>query len=127
MLLNKQEIQAGGIILNAASNRYRHASYDLEIGQIIDIDGHVVDELVLEPQGMVRVISREKVKLPGNISGCAHVKTGLTDQGILATNVGIIDPDYKGYLSSTLINVGRNRFPLRNGDVFLRLVFHYLK
>ena len=127
MLLNKQEILARKLITDSAPNRFRNASYDLEIGRIIDVDGHILKEAVLEPQGMVRVISREKVKLPGDISGCAHVKTSLTDQGILATNIGIVDPDYKGFLSSTLINVGKTRHPLAVGDVFLRLVFHGVK
>jgi dUTPase len=127
MLLNKQEILARKLITDSAPNRFRNASYDLEIGRIIDVDGHILKEAVLEPQGMVRVISREKVKLPGDISGCAHVKTSLTDQGILATNIGIVDPDYKGFLSSTLINVGKTRHSLAVGDVFLRLVFHGVK
>jgi deoxycytidine triphosphate deaminase len=127
MLLNKDQIKNwknNSLVQGASNNRFRAASYDLEIGRIIDHKGKEVEQIDLEPQGMVRVISREKVKLPTDVGGYATVKTGLCDQGILAINIGIIDPGYEGLLSSTLINFGKSPNCLKVGDVFLRLSFH---
>jgi dUTPase len=124
MLLNRDQIKNYGLVQGASDRRFRGASYDVEIGRIINHKGDEVRQIDLEPQGMVRVISREKVKLPTGVGGYATIKTGLCDQGILAINIGIIDPGYEGLLSSTLINFGRNPNGLKVGDVFLRLTFH---
>jgi deoxycytidine triphosphate deaminase len=127
MLLNKDQIKNwnnSNLVQGASDKRFRAASYDLEIGRIIDHKGKEVDQIDIEAQGMVRVISRERVKLPQNVSGYATVKTSLCDEGILAINIGILDPGYDGLLSSTLINFGRSPYPLKIGDVFLRLTFH---
>ena len=127
MLLNKDQIKNwknNSLVQSASNNRFHAASYDLEIGRIIDHKGKEVERIDLEPQGMVRVISRERVKLPTDVGGYATIKTGLCDQGILAINIGIIDPGYEGLLSSTLINFGKIPHDLKLGDVFLRLTFH---
>jgi hypothetical protein len=78
----------------------------------------------LEPQGMVRVISQETVKLPADISGYALVKNGLSNLGILAINTGIIDPTWDGPVSSVLINFGKEPFLLKPGATFMRVTFH---
>ncbi|MGA7175673.1 MAG: hypothetical protein WBX13_08120 [Candidatus Acidiferrales bacterium] len=126
MLLNRDQIQAMGLVQNPTAKSYRPASYDLQVGKIIDKSGKVVDSIEIPPQGMVRVISRERVKLPVDVIGNATVRTGLCDDGILAINIGIIDPGYEGLISSTLINFGRTEFPIKDGEVFLRLTFHQI-
>jgi dUTPase len=77
----------------------------------------------LPPQGIVLVISQEAVIIPKNIAGFAMVKTGLCNDGVLAINIGILDPNYSGPISSFLINFGKNKYALREGSVFLRLTF----
>jgi len=124
VLLNKNQIRAKGLIKGASDEHFRHASYDLRIGRIINHGGQEISETSVEPQGMVRVISSERVNLSPQVQGYAMVKTGLCDEGILAINIGIIDPGYSGFLSTTLINFGRSPYPLRVGDSFLRVTFH---
>ncbi len=123
-MLSADEIKSKQIIQNALQGSYRAASYDLQISTIISPSGEAADEFTLLPRGMVEVISRERVKIPTDVSGYAMVKTSLCDQGILAINIGILDPGYEGRISSTLINFGKGPRYLRSGDVFLRLTFH---
>jgi len=70
------------------------------------------------------VVSAETINLPDDVMGYALVKNRLSDAGILAINIGLVDPRYEGPLSSTLINFGSSPHRLRPGDPFLRLTFH---
>lgn len=126
MLLNGDQIQQMNLVQNGAAASYRTGSYDLQVGKIIDNTGKVVDSVEVPAQGMVRVISRERLILPPDIVANATVKTGLCDDGVLAINIGIVDPGYEGLVSSTLINFGKSAFPIRTGDVFLRVGFHQI-
>jgi deoxycytidine triphosphate deaminase len=125
MLLNDQEIRTYGLIEDYADDKehFRAASYDIRIGTIITVKGKEVKEMRLKPQGIVEVVSREKVSLPMKVGGFAMVKTSLCNQGILPLNIGIIDPGYNGYLSTTLLNFGKKEFRLKTDQVFLRISF----
>jgi hypothetical protein len=50
-------------------------------------------------------------------------KTGLCDKGILVLNTGILDPTYRGLISGIAINFRKTSYRIKQGDVFLRLVF----
>ena len=123
MLLSGEAIQARNILANAVAQSFRNASYDLRIDRIVTVGGEEVAEYIMPPQGMAEVISAERVAMPDDVAGYALVKTSLCNQGILAINIGIIDPGYSGLISSTLINFSKSPFVLRKGDVFLRLTF----
>jgi dUTPase len=125
-LLTGNEIKTLGLISEPSDDGYRGASYDVHIGSII-IPGELAEGPAtyrLDPQGVVEVISREHVTLPNNLAGYAMVKTSLCDDGILALNIGIIDPLWKGPVSTTLLNFSNRPYALSRGQVFLRLTFH---
>ena len=129
MVLTKQEIVSELLILDPSEKRFESASYTLTIDKILDMDGNDKGESYkLAPQGMVYVIFREKILLQGKkrIIAFAHVKTTLTKRGIMATNIGVIDPGYVGYISTLLINFGNTDFSVVNGDPGLRVTFHRL-
>jgi len=52
------------------------------------------------------------------------LKNELCRKGILALNIGVIDPCFEGPISSTLINFGRQDFVVKQGASFLRISFH---
>src|ERR1041385_9038537 len=124
MVLNSRQIIDLGIIPNGEPQNFRAISYDLTVGKIIATNGRKRNSLILKPQGIVEVVSREMVKLPKNVVGYAMVKTSLCNEGILPLNIGIVDPGYEGPLSATLLNFGKKPFPLSRGKIFLRLTFH---
>jgi deoxycytidine triphosphate deaminase len=63
-------------------------------GDILDVNRAVgVD---LEPREMVWILSKEEFALPKDVTGFATLRTTFTKQGILALNVGIIDPFLTG-------------------------------
>lgn len=135
MPLTKSEIQSLGLIRPDREKGYRLAGYDLAIDTILvappadraSSASSVIEyreAYTLHSAGMVKVISKELIKLPPDIVGYALVKNAMSNKGVLAINIGVIDPGYEGPISSTLINFGRDSLVLRPGESFLRLTFH---
>ena len=124
MTLNKDEIIRASLITSPASKNFRSASYDLTVEKIIDMDGNVHDFYKIPPQGMVYVVFQEEISMDEEHIGFAHVKTSITQRGIMATNIGIVDPGYKGFISTLLINFGSSNETIIKGDAYLRLSFN---
>ena len=124
MLMSGNEIQTAGFIQNAAADMYKAASYNIRVGRIILPSGKATRAYKIPPLGMVKAVSLEKLNLPKEVLGYATVKTGLSSDGILAINIGLLDPEYKGLVSSILINFSKNDYHLQRGDEFLRASFH---
>lgn len=125
-MLTGSQIKAANLINESVSTSFRGASYDLTIGELINVNGEPVDEYVVPRQGIVKIVSKEIVTMPQNLVGYVLVKTSLCNKGILALNIGIVDPGFEGPLTSTLINFGKVSHRLRKGDTFSRLSIHKL-
>lgn len=123
MILNYEQIKSKKLIQNFIDKNFDNASYDLRIDKIVTVSGSVKKKLNVEPNSIAVAISKETIKLPKNIIGHAFVKTRLSQNGIMANNIGVIDPGYDGPLSSVLVNFGKNAYGLNENDVFLRLTF----
>lgn len=122
-MLKGEDIKNAGIVINLDDASLRSTSYDLRVGQIITSDGKTHRSHVLKKQGLIKVISQERIELPPDICGTVLIKTGLSDRGVLALNIGIIDPSYKGKVASYLINFSDDQQPINSGDHFLRVIF----
>lgn len=123
MILSKNNILSRKIISGGEDVRYRGSSYDLSILKLITADSKVEDEFLLQPQGMVKVVSAEVLNLPVDVMGYVFVKTSLCNEGVLALNIGIVDPGFNGPLQSVLINFGKSPIRLSVGSVFSRITF----
>jgi len=125
-LLSGEEIKSGGLVDGSDDKLFRASTYDLSVGDII-LDGASLWEGTrydLPPGGMVRVVSKESLHLPQTITGHVLLKNDLCSKGVLAINIGVVDPEFRGPLSSTLINFGRAPFSVEKGTAFLRVSFH---
>ena len=125
-MLTDSDIKRHGLVEDGVDRNYRSASYDLRIGQMIDPSGEIVSSYNLPPQGIVEVISRERIRTPLDISGFAMVKTRMCQEGILALSIGIIDPGFEGRISSFLVNFGNHNRLLQKDEIFLRTTFQKL-
>lgn len=75
----------------------------------------------VEPSGSSR---KNHCRWPKEITGHALLKNELCRKGVLAINIGVIDPGFEGPISSILINFGRRDFIVKKGSPFLRISFH---
>ncbi len=130
MIVGKKIID-DGLISGGSVNNLKHSTYDLSVGEIIPIGKEAVNARLketpatyfLEPREMVWILSKEEFALPSNITGLATLRTTYTKNGILALNVGIIDPFFRGPISTALINFSDRPRPIAVGDKFFRVLF----
>lgn len=108
----------------------KNSTYDLTIGDIFlthesatNDDGERPKFYFLRPRETVFVMSKEEFCLPSTVTGLATLRTSYTKQGILALNVGIIDPFYNGPIGTALINFSDTARPIKVGEKFLRIAF----
>ncbi len=125
-LLSGEEIESLKLVENGDdASLYRASTYDLSVGDIIPAGREVGGpDFTLPSGGTVRVVSKESLKLPKDITGHALLKNELCRRGVLAINIGVIDPGFEGPISSLLINFGRRDFVVKQGSPFLRISFH---
>lgn len=126
-LLSGEEIKASELVVESEEKLYRASTYDLSVGDIILAGGKAWEGAAydLKAGGMVRVVSKETLALPDNITGHVLLKNDLCTKGVLAINIGVVDPGFNGPISSTLINFGREPYEVKKGIAFLRVSFHH--
>lgn len=124
MLLNSLEIQKEGVIKNSLEKNFKESSYNLRVGKIINHEGKIFESIDLLPQGLVTVISEEELHVPSCLLAIATVKNGLSQKGVLALNIGLIDSGWTGPINSTIINFGKGSYTLKKGDIFLRITVY---
>lgn len=125
MILSYEEIISRGIVTNKkAGGQRKLTTYDATVGHIF-CEGQELDveSYVLEPRGIVWVSSNERFKIPKDITAIATLRTTWTHNGILALNVGIVDPGWDGPLATAVVNFSKNSFTVTKGSQFFRLIF----
>ena len=124
MLLTSAEIQSKKIVENAADTAKRATTYDATVGSIIVGGGEIdTSDYKLQPRGIVWVVSSETFNVPEDVTGLATLKTSWTHNGILALNVGVVDPCWHGPLAAAVVNFSDSDFVITKGDTFFRLLF----
>lgn len=99
----------------------------LHVGKIVNHKGECVDSMVLEPQGIAHLVSVEKLKLPDNMCGTAHVLTRLCNRGLLTLNIGMVEPGWDNRLSTPVLNFSSEKRLIQVGRPFLRVSIHQLE
>jgi len=125
-MLTGAEIKNRDLVAGATDSGYRASRYDVRIESLIKPEGSTVASYILPARGIVLAVSKKRIVLPGNITGLAMVKTGLCNDGVLALNIGVIDPGWEGKVSSFLVNFNNHERLLTIDDIFLRLTFQQL-
>jgi deoxycytidine triphosphate deaminase len=131
------DILTRGLVVGGTPQNLKNSTYDLTVGEIIPIGKDAMRARIrarargehppgthyLEPREMVWVLSAEEFRMPNNVTGLATLRTTFTKQGILALNVGIIDPFFQGPISTALINFSDRARAIQVGDKFFRVAF----
>lgn len=129
-MLVDRDIRQRELVRQRHEANCKGSTYYLTVGNIVPIDGNtnrsrvqVTDEFILEPQGMVWVVSQENISLPSSVTGFATLVTTLTKRGLLALNVGVIDPNWQGPIGTVLVNFSKNPQRVFSGERFFRIMF----
>ncbi len=121
--------------LYAAKSPIQPASIDLTIGDIF------LPEVKQREEGSIQnplsyhglrsghtaiVQTREELDLPRDLAAIGFPPSSVSSKGLLMTNPGHVDPGYKGRMQFTVINMGRELFALKSGDIIVTLLFFRL-
>ncbi len=87
---------------------HRTYRYDLDVGET------------------VRVATCEEFELNNHYGALVVAPARLTRRGILVPDVGHVDPGFSGPLRMTIINMGRNRYEVKSGDVIVTVLLFRL-
>jgi dCTP deaminase len=108
------------------------SSIDLHIGSIY-IPGTKLGEPgaedkpltahTLGPGETAVVTTFEVLSLPDNIAAVGFPPSRVSNQGVLLTNPGHVDPGYEGAMHFAVINMGRQEFCLKQGGMIVTLLF----
>lgn len=109
-------------------------SLDLHVGAIYRPDARQTRGSCPEPKGSatlhqgetVVIETAEKLQLPDNIAAIGFSPSHVAAKGLLMTNPGHIDPGFKGPLKFTVINMSRDHYDLRKGDLAFTVLFSRL-
>lgn len=121
--------------LYAAKSPIQPASVDLNIGNIYlpevekDKQGSIQNPLsdhYLKPGHTAIVETKEKLALPKDLAVIGFPPSSVSSQGLLMTNPGHVDPGYHGAMKFTVINMGREPYRLKSGEIIVTLLFFRL-
>jgi dCTP deaminase len=82
----------------------------------------IEDRYILDCGQTVVIQTLERICLTSELAGFGFPPSRISSQGILLTNPGHIDPGYEGHLHLTAINMAKEPFEFRRGDVIATVV-----
>jgi deoxycytidine triphosphate deaminase len=118
-----------------AHSSIQAASLDLRIGHVFlperkRGEGSYAQPIPVHhlPPGETAVVqTQERMKLPEGLAGLVLPPDKMSQQAVLITNPGHIDPGYEGPLKFTVINMGQDGYVLQQGDVIATLLLLQLE
>jgi dCTP deaminase len=120
------DVDLDGIDWKSSKSPIQAATLDLSIGKIIVPEKDPCQygglskpfesgNYAVPPGSTVVVETREQLDIPSNLAGFGFPPASVAVNGLLMVNAGFIDPGYKGGLSLTLINMGKEPYTLEVG------------
>jgi deoxycytidine triphosphate deaminase len=118
-----------------ANSKIQPASIDLTIGEIFLPEMSEGQKGSIEwpfhsyilGSGHTAILqTNEELDLPSDLAAIGFPPSRVSSKGLLMTNPGHVDPGYKGRMKFTVINMGRESFPLEKGDRIVTLLFFRL-
>jgi deoxycytidine triphosphate deaminase len=130
-LIVGDNILTRNLIRDGNKGNLKNSSYDLSIGEIFPVGDEgaklrgasEIKSYVVRPREAVWLLSKEEFDMQSNTSGLAYLRTTFTRKGLFALNTGVIDPHYKGPISTILLNFSKEKIEVHKGEKFFRIMF----
>jgi dCTP deaminase len=122
--------------IDGAQSPIQPASLDMSVGEVYVPDAKTGElgavgspqtaPYTLKPGHTAVITTLEALSVPPTHGAIGFPPTTISNNGILMTNPGHVDPGYVGPLTFTVINMGREPFELRRGDRIVTMLFFEL-
>ncbi|NMF50258.1 hypothetical protein HHL01_19110 [Pseudoalteromonas arctica] len=131
-LLTSEDVNRSDIL-----NQVQSSSVDLTIKAIYSatdgisskqrsIENCGSDIIELSPGQTVVIQVAEKFKMPNSLGGIIFPPNSMSKAGIVMTNPGHIDPNFEGFISVYLVNMGKTNVTLEKNDKVATLLLFSL-
>lgn len=84
----------------------------------------VNDRYELNPNELIIFQTREKIKIPLNVSATYAALDSVAKQGVLLINASMVEPGYEGFLSGVLLNFSSRSFFIRPNMEIVKICFN---
>jgi dCTP deaminase len=84
------------------------------------------DKIVVPPQSFILVMTKQFVKLPGDLTAFVQGLSSMGRMGLLIQNDGWVDPGFEGTLTLAFLNANRIPIELQAGCRICQLAFALL-
>jgi dCTP deaminase len=84
------------------------------------------EEIVIPPNSFLLAVTREHIRLPGNVTAFVEGRSSIGRIGLFIQNAGWVDPGFEGTITLELYNA--NRLPIRlvSGRRICQIVFAFM-
>ena len=84
------------------------------------------EQLVIPPQSFLLAVTRERVRLPHNLTAFVEGRSSIGRIGLFIQNAGWVDPGFDGTITLELYNANRLPIRLTAGRRICQLVFAHM-
>jgi dUTPase len=132
----QEAVEVGSFIEDGDVASVEAVKYDFHMGSRVlkalygqpkDIETIPEEERWVDPGEAVFLLTREKLKLPANMTATLTPKRKLAHAGIMMLGGLAVDPCYRGHLLLGLYNFSSTRYPLRPGAKLIGAMFYELE
>ena len=116
------DLTLGNHFLKVDENAVDHITLDEEL-QYLDL---FTNEIVIPPLSFLLAVTRERVKLPNNLTAFVEGRSSIGRIGLFIQNAGWVDPGFDGTITLELFNANRLPIRLRSGRRICQIVFSQL-
>lgn len=88
----------------------------------VGYDLHSVEQCAILPGFSKTIDTGVAFEIPTGYEGQVRPRSGITNRHGVLPAIGVVDPDYRGSVSVTLFNHGRDMFYVNVGDRIAQLV-----
>ena len=112
------------IQIKKLSNSVLIPKYETEGSSGMDIAAHITDNIIINPGDKALVSTGFAMAIPRGYEIQIRPRSGLAaKKNITVLNTpGTIDADYRGEIKVILINLGKEKFVIENGDRIAQMV-----
>ena len=116
------DLRLGNHFLKVDENAVDSITLDSEL-RYLDIHQ---DEIVIPPHSFLLAVTRERIKLPSNMTAFVEGRSSIGRIGLFIQNAGWVDPGFAGTITLELFNANRLPIRLSAGRRICQLVFAQL-
>ena len=119
------DLTLGTHFLKVDENSIDRITLDSEL-RYLDLHTGADEEIVIPPLSFLLAVTRERIRLPANMTAFVEGRSSIGRIGLFIQNAGWVDPGFDGTITLELFNANRLPIRLRAGRRICQIVFAQL-